>query len=182
MNAFRRKAKPPAKKSGLKQALQKTSRKKRFKHFLIFITLLVLFIVIGTGSRGTFKLLQISSDVNKLKKDIQALEDEKKQLEDILANIQLFDTTLTPSASMVIDNVFTHIKLFIGPEDPPKDPDEDCTSSYCDNGKGEPDFYEINESDIMSVLFQKTDANDIRCRTNRCNIAAHGRADDRPKE
>lgn len=94
MRAFKRKAKPPEKKSGLKQILQKASRKKRFKQLIVFSIFLLLLVVFGTGSRGTLNLWQITRDVDTLKEDIKNLEDEKKNLEEIKDKIENDSTYL----------------------------------------------------------------------------------------
>jgi len=88
MKAFKRKAKPPAQKSGLKQILQNVSRKKRIKHFVLLSVLLLLLIFLGSGSRGTIKLWQISREVKTLEQDIKVLEEEKKRLEEIKNKIE----------------------------------------------------------------------------------------------
>ena len=94
MKAFKRKAKPPVKNSGLKQILQKALRKKRFKQLVILSFFLLLLLFLGTGSRGTFNLWQISREVNTLKEDIKTLEEEKKELEEIKDKIENDSTYL----------------------------------------------------------------------------------------
>lgn len=48
-------------------------------------------------------------------------ENDERQLKELLRNIELFDPTLTPNASSVIDNALRQIKLFF---EPPSEPDE----------------------------------------------------------
>lgn len=48
-------------------------------------------------------------------------EDDERQLKELLRNIELFDPTLTPNASSVIDNVLKQIRLFL---EPPSEPNE----------------------------------------------------------
>jgi cell division protein FtsB len=88
MTAFKRKARIPAKKSGLKEILQKASRTKRIKHIFILSILLLLLIFLGSGSRGTIKLWQISNEVETIEQDIKLLEEEKKRLEEIKYKIE----------------------------------------------------------------------------------------------
>jgi translation initiation factor 2B subunit (eIF-2B alpha/beta/delta family) len=45
--------------------------------------------------------------------------DDERQLKELLRNIELFDPTLTPNASAVIDNVLKQIKLFLEPSSKP---------------------------------------------------------------
>jgi cell division protein FtsB len=94
MKSFRRKAKPPEKKSGLREILKKASRKKRFKHILIIAIFLFLLIFMGSGSRGTYKLLQFSGQVHQLEQDIQLLEEQKKQLEEVKYKLEKDSTYL----------------------------------------------------------------------------------------
>jgi cell division protein FtsB len=94
MKAFRRKAKPPVKKSGLKEILKKSSRKKRLKHILIIAIFLFILIFLGSGSRGTYKLLQFSRQVHQLEQDIQWLEQEKERLEEIKYKLENDSTYL----------------------------------------------------------------------------------------
>lgn len=48
-------------------------------------------------------------------------EKDERQLKELLGNIELFDPTLTPNASSVINNALRQIKLFL---EPPSNPDE----------------------------------------------------------
>ena len=54
----------------------------------------MLLVFLSTGSRGTIKLWQISSEVNTLKTDIQELEEEKKRLQEIKDKIENDSTYL----------------------------------------------------------------------------------------
>lgn len=57
------------------------------------------------------------------------------ELQELLANLQLYDTTMTPSARAVIDNVFQQILMFIGKDGYRVPPDQavEYMDEYCKN-------------------------------------------------
>lgn len=58
---------------------------------------------------------------------------DQTELNLLLANLQLYDTTMTPSARSVIDNVFHQINVFLGPESNPEPDAIKYLNSYLGN-------------------------------------------------